>query len=99
MTTLNLATTPDLKPSDDPRSDRAQSPAPVALHVAIPKGRMYDGVVALFAEAGIRLSASARGYRPTLSLPGVEAKIGSRRPRKGRRLCRLRIFPVTLPLS
>lgn len=45
------------------------------LHVAIPKGRMYDGIVALLAEAGIRLSASARGYRPTLSLPGVEAKI------------------------
>lgn len=75
MTTLNLATTPDLKPSDDPRSERAMLLAPATLHVAIPKGRMYDGVVALFAEAGIRLSASARGYRPTLSLPGVEAKI------------------------
>lgn len=73
MTTLNPARTA--------RKDLAGPIPPIAeatpstLHVAIPKGRMYDGIVALLAEAGIRLSASARGYRPTLSLPAVEAKI------------------------
>jgi ATP phosphoribosyltransferase len=74
MTTLNARTSQIRAAS----ASEASADAPTAagtLHVAIPKGRMYDGVVALLAEAGIRLSASARGYRPTLSLTGVEAKI------------------------
>lgn len=45
------------------------------LHLAIPKGRMYDGVLALLAEAGVRLHHGSRGYRPKVSLPGVEAKL------------------------
>lgn len=36
---------------------------------------MHEGVVELLADAGIRLRASERGYRPTVSLPGFEAKI------------------------
>ncbi len=45
------------------------------VKLALPKGRMEQGVLALLAEAGIRISSSARGYRPTVSLPGVEAKV------------------------
>lgn len=45
------------------------------LKLALPKGRMQDGVAALMADAGIRLRAGSRGYRPHVSLPGVEAKI------------------------
>lgn len=45
------------------------------LHLAIPKGRMYDGVVELLAAAGIRLRHGSRGYRPVVSLDGVEAKL------------------------
>ncbi|MCG3124672.1 MAG: ATP phosphoribosyltransferase [Phycisphaerales bacterium] len=45
------------------------------LRIGLPKGRMHDGVLQLLAEAGIRVSTSARGYRPTLSLPGLECKI------------------------
>ena len=45
------------------------------LHLAIPKGRMYDGVVQLLSEAGIRLHHGSRGYRPKVSLPNVEAKL------------------------
>ena len=45
------------------------------LHVALPKGRMYQGVVDLLSDAGIRLQHGSRGYRPTLSLEGVEAKL------------------------
>lgn len=49
-----------------------------SIRLALPKGRMEQGVQALLAEAGIRVRASARGYRPTVTLPGVpgvEAKI------------------------
>ena len=45
------------------------------LRLALPKGRMQAGVERLFADAGIEIRAGARGYRPTLSLPGVEAKL------------------------
>jgi ATP phosphoribosyltransferase len=36
---------------------------------------MQEAVFQLLSEAGIRVKAAARGYRPTVSLPGVEAKI------------------------
>ena len=45
------------------------------LRFAIPKGRMYDGVVALLAEAGIRVSQTARSYRPYTSLDNCQVKI------------------------
>jgi ATP phosphoribosyltransferase len=45
------------------------------VKLALPKGRMEQGVLALLAEAGVRVASSARGYRPTVSLPGVEAKV------------------------
>lgn len=45
------------------------------LQLAIPKGRMYDGVVRLLADAGVRLTQTARSYRPHVSLPGCEVKI------------------------
>jgi ATP phosphoribosyltransferase len=45
------------------------------IRLGLPKGRMQEGVFALLADANIRVSAGARGYRPTVSLPGYEAKI------------------------
>jgi len=36
---------------------------------------MQDGVVKLLGDAGIRLTYDRRGYRPTLSMPELEAKI------------------------
>lgn len=45
------------------------------IRLALPKGRMQDGVLTLLADAGIQVRASERGYRPTMSLPGFEAKI------------------------
>jgi ATP phosphoribosyltransferase len=45
------------------------------VKLALPKGRMEQGVLALLAEAGVRVASSARGYRPTVSLPNVEAKV------------------------
>jgi len=45
------------------------------IKFAIPKGRMFDEVLRLLAEAGVRVTGSERGYRPAIGLPGFEAKI------------------------
>lgn len=45
------------------------------IRLGLPKGRMQEGVFALLADAGVRVRAGARGYRPVVSLPGWEAKI------------------------
>ena len=45
------------------------------LRVALPKGRMQDAVMVLLDAAGIRVTPTARGYRPAVSLPDCEAKI------------------------
>ena len=52
-------------------SDRDES----LVHLALPKGRMEQGVLALLADAGIRVTFGRRGYRPSLSLAGFETKI------------------------
>ena len=57
----------DNKNRDDASTD--------TLRLALPKGRMQDAVLALLADAGIRVTPTARGYRPTVSLPDCEAKI------------------------
>jgi ATP phosphoribosyltransferase len=45
------------------------------LRLGLPKGRMQQGVMTLLAEAGIEVRASARDYRPTVSVPWLGAKI------------------------
>ncbi|MDJ0764276.1 MAG: ATP phosphoribosyltransferase [Myxococcota bacterium] len=50
-----------------------QTHTPVQL--ALPKGSMQQSVFDLLKDAGIRLRASSRGYRPSISLPGFETKI------------------------
>lgn len=45
------------------------------LELALPKGRMQEGVFALLAGAGIHVRSGSRGYRPSVSLPGIRAKI------------------------
>ncbi len=45
------------------------------LRLALPKGRMQDAVITLLADAGIRVTPTARGYRPAVSLSNCEAKI------------------------
>lgn len=62
--------------STPPPTSPPPAAAPVAeLRLGIPKGRMFEGVLSLLAGAGIEVSAPERGYRPGVSLPGVEAKI------------------------
>lgn len=45
------------------------------VHLALPKGRMQESVLRLMVDAGIRLTFDRRGYRPSLSLDGFEAKV------------------------
>lgn len=45
------------------------------IKLALPKGRMYDGILALLNEAGIKLRANSRNYRPGINLEGFETKI------------------------
>ena len=45
------------------------------IRLALPKGRMADNVLDLLRDAGINVTAHARGYRPTLSLEGFEVKM------------------------
>lgn len=48
---------------------------PGPLRIALPKGRMEAGVLALLADAGITVSPTARSYRPRVSLPDTETKV------------------------
>jgi len=50
----------------------SRSAAP--LRLALPKGRMEQGILTLLGDAGIGIRPSARGYRPEVSLPDTEAK-------------------------
>ena len=45
------------------------------LRLGLPKGRMESGVLALLADAGIRVTPTGRNYRPLISLPDTEAKV------------------------
>lgn len=48
---------------------------PDMIRLALPKGRMQDGVFRLLGDAGVQVRLGRRNYRPTVSLPGVETKI------------------------
>lgn len=45
------------------------------LHLALPKGRMQKGVFDLLAAGGVPVRVGARGYRPSVALPDVTAKL------------------------
>ncbi len=45
------------------------------LRLGLPKGRMEPAVLTLLADAGIRVTPSARGYRPGISLGNTEVKV------------------------
>lgn len=45
------------------------------IRLALPKGRMYEGVDRLLAEAGLQPNPTARSYRPVLGHPAFDAKL------------------------
>ena len=58
-----------------PTENLIQTAGDRPLELALPKGRMQQGVFTLLAEAGMHVGVGSRGYRPSISLPGIEAKI------------------------
>ena len=46
-----------------------------SVQLALPKGRIFEGVTRLFADAGCPLKTTVRDYRPQLSVPGFSTKI------------------------
>lgn len=49
--------------------------SPDLLRLALPKGRMQGGIFSLLAEAGVHVRVGSRGYRPQVSLEGIDTKI------------------------
>ena len=47
----------------------------VTWRLAVPKGRIYDGVAALLADSGLPLKASSRSYRPLIDGTAIEVKV------------------------
>lgn len=45
------------------------------VNFAVPKGRMFDGIIELLTDAGISLKVDARNLRPTISLPDWTVKL------------------------
>ncbi|MDZ4754442.1 MAG: ATP phosphoribosyltransferase [Phycisphaerae bacterium] len=58
-----------------PIESAKQAPGNGPLELALPKGRMQESVFTLLADAGIQVRAGSRGYRPSVSIPGIAAKI------------------------
>ncbi len=52
-----------------------QSNDAACLRLGLPKGHMEQAVLTLLADAGIRVTPGARGYRPHVSLADTEAKL------------------------
>ena len=63
----------------NPLDDAAETPLtlsdPELVKLALPKGRMQEGVLQLLGDAGVRVRVDERGYRPTVSLDHFDAKI------------------------
>ncbi len=49
--------------------------APATLRLALPKGRMQQGVLQLLADAGMPVRLGQRDYRPRLSDPTIDCKL------------------------
>lgn len=65
-------------PTRAPETERSTlSPTSIVAHLglALPKGRLQDGVMTLLADAGVDVELGGRAYRPTVSLEGVETKL------------------------
>lgn len=58
-----------------PATSAAADVAATPLRLALPKGRLQEGVLALLDDAGVRVDLGGRAYRPTVSLPDTEAKL------------------------
>ncbi len=68
MTTTSTTTTEE--------ADISRAPSPAStLMLALPKGRMQEGVLRLLRDAGIDVRLDDRTYRPTIGIDAVDAKM------------------------
>lgn len=58
-----------------PRLQTDSSEANAAVRLALPKGRMQEGVLKLLADAGVDVTIGGRAYRPKLAMAGFDAKL------------------------
>lgn len=56
-------------------TNQARTVEPNLLRLALPKGRMQEKLFALMRDAGLEVRVSSRGYRPQVSLEGLDVKI------------------------
>ncbi len=57
------------------QTSEARQVEPTPLRLALPKGRMQEKIFDLMREAGVEVRVSSRGYRPHVSLEGLDVKI------------------------
>lgn len=53
----------------------AHVPADSILQFALPKGRMEEEILGLLSDAGVKITIPQRGYRPAISIAGVDVKL------------------------
>lgn len=60
-----------------PAADRTGGVQPPnsPLRLALPKGRLQDGVLRLLGDAGVNVTLGGRAYRPSITLENAEAKL------------------------
>jgi ATP phosphoribosyltransferase len=58
-----------------PLETKSETNAAATLRLALPKGRMQEGIFTLLADAGLPVRVGSRGYRPQIALAGLDAKI------------------------
>jgi len=56
-------------------SSEMMTDAPATIRLALPKGRMQEGVFKLLSDAVYPVRLGAREYRPTMSLPNFDVKL------------------------
>lgn len=59
----------------NPPAEQQPADRHAVIRLALPKGRMQEGVLGLLADAGIRVTVGPRAYRPSVSLAGFAAKV------------------------
>ncbi len=70
-TTSPAATQPAGSNPESTTPERELAP----LKLALPKGRLQDGILQLLGEAGISVTLGGRAYRPSVSLENTETKL------------------------
>lgn len=75
MTTFSTTSSASIEAAGQPLESTGPERQLAPLKLALPKGRLQDGILQLLGEAGIGVTLGGRTYRPTVSLENTEAKL------------------------